>query len=127
MTHVVGTTSLDDGVHDGIGVELILRSESELGVEISEDLLEGGLVDTHVALDHDRELVGARLGDPSEEEELGATGFLITSLNTAETISTSLVLDVGEEFVDVTVATSAAGDFLLGGVIVGEESPEEFE
>jgi len=123
LSHVVGTTSLDDGVDDGISVEVLLVRESELGVEISEDLLEGGLVDTHVALHHDGELVGARLRNPSKEEELGTAGLLITGLDTAESISATLVLNVGEELVDVTASTSAASDFLLGGVVVSEEGP----
>merc|ERR1712137_151922 len=77
LSHVVGTSSLDDGGGDiSLGaLEVSGALVQELGGELTHNLLHGSLHDRHLGLVHD--LGGS--SSPGDERKLGTLALLISS------------------------------------------------
>jgi hypothetical protein len=115
---VVGTHSLDDGLHDDLLGELLLGVGEDLNREISDNLLNGSLVGRDAGLLQGGDL----LADEDDEDELGAGRQVITSLDTDESIGTLVSLELGDDIVDATLAGTGNLD-LLSGIVVLEDGP----
>jgi hypothetical protein len=75
LTHVVGTTSLDDCSLKLLLIKLLLSGGVSLKGKVTDDVLHVALLDGQLSTSQRLDLLAA----PSEEDKLGTLAFLVTS------------------------------------------------
>jgi len=117
---VVGATGLDDSGHHALLVDLIESLGVELDGKVADDVLDISTVDGHLCTTE-----GLDLGtDPSDESELGASGFLITSVHTDVGIAALVLREVLLDGLEGIALTLGLHDNNVAGVaLIAKNDP----
>jgi hypothetical protein len=122
LAHVVSTSGLDDGGLEGSGVEVLAARGEGLDGELSDNLLDVGLVDGHLGLLHDTGVVTS----PGKEDELSTLALLITGHDTSITESDfGVIAELLGELLETTSTSGTYGDSVT--VSIDELGPAQWK
>jgi len=117
---VVGATGLDDSSHHALLVDLVEGLGVEFDGEVADDVLDISTVNGHLCTTEGLDLAA----DPGDKSELGASGFLITSVHTDVSIAALILREVLLDGLKGITLTLGLHDNNIAGVaLVAEDDP----
>jgi len=117
---VVGATSLDDSSHHALLVDLVKSLSVELDGEVADDVLNISTVNGHLCTTEGLDLAA----NPSDESELGASGFLITSVHTDVSIAALVLREVLlDGFKGIAFTLGLDDNNIAGVALIAEDDP----